>query len=351
MNISVIGIDLAKTIFHAHGVDNRGRALMTKRLKRSEVLEFIVQMPAGCLIAMEACGSAHYWGREFEKLGYKVKLIPPQFVKPYVKSNKNDWRDAEAIAEAAGRPNMRFSTVKSVRQQEIQHTHRVRARILRSQTALSNEIRGILSEYGIVISCGRKALREIPAIIEKSPKQITADGKCIVTELLNEYWIGEARLAKLDKDIEGQVKAHPVCKRLMTIPGVGPTTASAIVAATPGAHMFKNGRQFSAWLGLVPKQLSTGGKPRLLGISKRGDAYIRQLLVHGARSVLKVAHKKKDRISTWATKMKQTKGWNKAAVAMANKNARIIWALMTSEQDFKPCFDTPKEPQECSQTC
>ena len=338
MNISVTGIDIAKTVFHAHGVNEQGRALITKKLNRSELLSFVAQLPAGSTVAMEACGSAHYWGREFIKMGYRVLLIAPQFVKPYVKSNKNDWKDAEAIAEAAGRPNMRFCEVKSIAQQEIQHMHRVRARITKSQTALSNEIRGIVAEYGIVISQGKKILKEIPEIMEKTPNQITESGKKIVHALLDEYWLGNKRLSALDKEIEDLVEAHPVCKRLLTIPGVGPITASAIVAASPGAHMFKNGRQFSAWLGLVPKQESTGGKPRLLGISKRGDSYIRQLLVHGGRSVLMVAHKKKDVISEWALKIRKTKGWNKAAVAMANKNARIIWALMSKEEDFKPSF-------------
>lgn len=338
MDISLTGIDIAKTVFHVHGVDGRGKGLLSKEVRRGELLSFVAQLPAGSTIAMEACGSAHYWGREFIEMGYRVLLIAPQFVKPYVKSNKNDWRDAKAIAEAAGRPNMRFCEVKSVAQQEVQHMHRVRGRVIKSQTALGNEIRGILAEYGIVISQGKRALREVSEIMERTPNQITGSGKKIVHALLDEYWLGSKRLAALDKEIEELVEAHPVCKRLLTIPGVGPTTASAIVAASPGACMFKNGRQFSAWLGLVPRQESSGGKPRLLGISKRGDVYIRQLLVHGARSVLMVAHKKKDLLSEWALKMRKTKGWNKAAVAMANKNARIIWALMSKEEDFKPSF-------------
>lgn len=331
MNINLVGIDIAKTVFHAHGIDARGKALLSKKLKRSELRSFVAQLPAKITIAMETCGSAHYWGREFIQMGYKVLLIPAQFVKPYVKSNKNDCKDAEAIAEAAGRPNMRFCEVKSIAQQEIQHMHRIRTRIIKSQTALSNEMRGILAEYGIIISQGKKILHEIPEIMEKTPNQITESGKKLVHSLLDEYWLGDKRLSVLNKEIEALAKAHPVCQRLLTIPGVGPTIASAIVAASPGAHLFKNGRQFSAWLGLVPKQSSSGGKSKLLGISKRGDKYIRQLLVHGARSVLMVADKKKDVVSKWAAKIKKTKGWNKAAVALANKNARIIWALLSNE--------------------
>lgn len=331
--LSVIGIDIAKTVFHLHGADGKGKPVLRKRLNRGEVLSELANMEC-CTIVMEACGGASYLGRELRKLGFEVKLIAPQFVKPFVKSNKNDWKDAEAIVEAAQRPTMRFCEVKSVEQQELQHLHRIRERLVSQRTALGNELRGILMEYGITMPKGKKSLRTVHELLEKHAQRLTQVGHEMVIALLEEFWALDKKIAKLDKQLESFGEAHPICKRLQTIPGVGPIIATAIVAASPAPTAFKNGRQFAAWLGLVPKQSSTGGKSKLLGISKRGDSYIRKQLVHGARSLLYVAHKKTDRFSRWAFSVKERRGWNKASVAVANKNARIIWAVMRYEKDY-----------------
>jgi transposase len=331
--VNVIGIDIAKHVFHVHAVDKQGNMLFKKRLSRDEVLPQVAQYEQS-LIVMEACGGAHYWGREFEKLGFAVKLIPPQFVKPYVKSNKNDWKDAEAICEAAQRPTMRFCHIKTVEQQEMQHLHRIRERMLKQRTMVSNELRGILLEYGIPLSQGHRAMQLVREVTEPHRERLSARGYQMVVGLLDDYWGLHKKVGELEKELKQFSANHPICQRLETIPGVGPIIATAIVASAPPATSFKSGRDFSAWLGLVPKQDSTGGKPRLLGISKRGDAYIRKQLIHGARSVLYGAQKKTDPLSRWAQSIKERRGWNKASVAMANKNARIIWALMYHQKEF-----------------
>lgn len=332
--LNAIGIDLAKHVFHIVGVTERGRVIYRKRVGRRQLIGELAKL-ARCCLYMEACGGAHYWGRKLKGMGFEVKLIAPQFVKPFVKSNKNDWLDAEAIAEAGQRASMRFVGVKSIGQQELQLLHRVRERLVKQSTAMTNELRGILQEFGIVISKGKKPLSNIPELLEMYPDEMTEMGRQTVLSILQEWRKLDEQISEYDKKLLQISRQHPVCKRLMTIPGVGPIVSSAIVAAVSNPADFKNGRQFGAWLGLVPKQESTGGKPRLLGISKRGDVYIRKQLVHGARSLLYVAHKKKDRMSVWATSLKHRKGWNKAAVAVANKNARIIWALLYYEKDYE----------------
>ena len=333
-NVSVIGIDIAKNVFHICGVDERGAILFKRKLRRGQVLN-VMQMYSCCAVRMEACGGAHYWGRELIKLGFEVKLIAPQFVKPFIKSNKNDEADAEAICEASQRPTMRFCEVKSVAQQEIQHLHRLRERAIINQTALTNELRGILLEYGIALPKGKKGLSCAIEAVEHMKDKISKFGEEMIFELLKEIRHLAERVSYHDKKLTALSKAHPVCQRLQTIPGVGPIISSAVVAAVSDPSSFKNGRQFAAWLGLVPKQHSTGGKPKLLGISKRGDVYIRKQLIHGARSVLYLAHKKKDKRSIWANDIKKRRGWNKAAVAVANKNARTIWALLQYETNYK----------------
>ena len=332
-DVSVIGVDIAKNIFHLCGVSSIGEIMFRKRVNRRGFIK-VMSMQRGCSVRMEACGGAHYWGRELMKLGFEVKLIAPQFVKPFVKSNKNDEADAEAICEASQRPTMRFCDVKTVGQQEIQHLHRVRERAIINQTALSNELRGILLEYGIAIPKGKRALSFVTEEVERDVN-ITNLGREMVFELLHEIKRLSERVNYYDKKLIAISKKHPVCQRLETIPGVGPIIASAIVAAVNDPQDFKNGRQFAAWLGLVPRQSSTGGKSKLLSISKRGDVYIRKQLVHGARSVLYVAHKKEDKRSIWANALKNKKGWNKAAVAVANKNARTIWAMLRYETEYK----------------
>jgi transposase len=285
---------------------------------------------------MEACGGSNYWAREFQKLGHEVKLMSPQFVKPYVKSNKNDRADAEAICEAVSRPNMRFVAVKQVEQQDIQSLHRVRERLVKTRTALSNEIRGLLQEYGIVLP--RKIgqlVSGLPLIIESSGSQLTSMSQELLRNLLEELNAINERVLGYDKKIKSIHDAHPVCKRLSKIPGVGPITATALIASVTDPSVFRNGRELAAWLGLVPKQNSSGGKEKLLGISKRGDVYIRKLLIHGARAALYWIDGKEDRRSVWARKIIEKRGMNRAAVALANKNARTIWVLMARGEEYR----------------
>jgi transposase len=331
---SIVGIDLAKRIFHLVGMDNTGHVVFRKRLTREALVPFIAQLPP-VVIGMEACGGAHYWARRFRIHGHTVKLIAPQFVKPYVKSNKNDPADAEAICEAVTRPTMRFVPIKEVDQQDLQALHRARERVVKARTALVNEIRGLGSEYGFVLPQGVAKFRQnFTATLEAARTQLTSLSIELFEQLYEEFCTLDKRLAYYNEKIATLCEAHPVCQRLGTIPGIGPLTATALVAAVSDATHFKNGRQFAAWLGLVPRQHSTGGKARLLGISKRGDSYVRKLLIHGARATLRWVKLKTDRRSQWVRGLIERRGKNKAAVALANKNARIAWALLRSDQTY-----------------
>jgi transposase len=328
-DISVVGIDIAKRVFHLVGMDERGKIVMRTRCSRGEVLPLLANL-VPTTIGMEACGGAHYWARCLREQGHEVKLMAPQFVKPYVKSNKNDMRDAEAIAEAVTRPSMRFVPVKDVAQQDIQALHRVRERLVTARTALVNEMRGLLAEYGIVLPQGLAKFRQaLMSTLEAEHTKLTPLGQELFHKLFGELGKLDAELAYYQDKLEALAQAHPVCQRLLTIPGIGPLTATALIAAVGDAGVFKNGRQFAAWLGLVPKQYSTGGQTRLLGISKRGDSYIRKLLIHGARATLRWARTKADRRSQWIRGLLDRRGWNRTAVAVANKNARIVWALLS----------------------
>lgn len=335
--ISVLGIDLAKNIFQLHGADQSGAAVLKKKLNRSQLTLFMANLPQ-CKVAMEACGGAHFWGRKFQSMGHEVKLIAPQFVKPFVKSNKNDAHDAEAIAEAATRPNMRFVPIKSVSQQDVLCLHRVRERLVTGRTALVNEIRGLLHEYGIVIPQGISNLRsELPGIIEQDETSLSDQGRQLFTSLYEELCDSDEKIKIYDTQIEARSKASVDCQKIMKIPGVGPLTATAIVASVADANAFKNGRQMSAWLGLVPRQSSSGGKEKLLGISKRGDSYVRKLLIHGARAVLlRVKTSEADDHKTkWLQELIERRGFNKACVALANKNTRVIWKLLASDEAYR----------------
>jgi transposase len=328
-DMSVVGIDIAKRVFHLVGMDERGKIVTRKRCSRGEVLPLLANL-GPTTIGMEACGGAHYWARCLREQGHEVKLMAPQFVKPYVKSNKNDMRDAEAIAEAVTRPSMRFVPVKDVAQQDIQALHRVRERLVTARTALVNEMRGLLAEYGIVLPQGMAKFRQaLMSTLEAEHTKLTPLGQELFHKLFGELGKLDAELAYYQDKLEALAQAHPVCQRLLTIPGIGPLTATALMAAVGDAGVFKNGRQFAAWLGLVPKQYSTGGQTRLLGISKRGDSYIRKLLIHGARATLRWARTKADRRSQWIRGLLDRRGWNRTAVAVANKNARIVWALLS----------------------
>jgi transposase len=336
MNVSIISIDLAKSVFHLCGQDVHGKVVLRKRLQRGELLSEIAQL-ARVPVAMEACGGAHHWGRCLRKLGFPLKLIPPQFVKPFVRGNKTDKADAEAIAEAASRESTPTTELKEVDQQELQHLHRGRELLIKHLTALGNALHGILLEFGIVIPKGKLGIRMIPEKLEGN-SEMTTLGIEHAQHLLSAYWATHERVTWYDKKIAAVAKAHPVCKRLLTVPGIGPITATAIVAKSNSPACYRNGRAFSASLGLVPKQHSTGGKARLLGISKRGDGYIRRLLVHGARSLMYRAHLKSDPTSRWITNLKERKGWNKTCVALANKTARICWSILKFEREYDSRF-------------
>jgi transposase len=326
-----VGIDLAKRIFHVAGMDNTGRVVLRKRLTRGDLLSYMAQL-APVVIGMEACGGAHYWARRFRAHGHTVKLIAPQFVKPYVKSHKNDPADAEAICEAVTRPTMRFVPIKEIDQQDLQALHRARERVVKARTALVNAIRGLLGEYGIVLPPSVTKFRHtFLATLEAERAKLTALSQELFGHLDEEFCALEKRLAYYTAQLEAISAAHPVCQRLETIPGIGPLTATAMVAAVSDVTHFQNGRQFAAWIGLVPRQHSTGGKPRLFGISKRGDVYLRTLLIHGARATLRWIGLKTDRRSTWVRGLIDRRGKNKAAVALANKNARIAWALLKTD--------------------
>jgi len=334
-SIKVVGIDLAKNTFHLHGADVHGKVILRKKLSRNKLAAFMANLPL-CLVGMEACGGAHDWARKFKAMGHDVRLMSPQFVKPYVKSNKNDMADAEAICEAVGRPNMRFVPIKSVEQQDIQSLHRAREQAVKNRTAQSNQIRGMLMEYGIVVGKGVATLRKtLPDILEDADNGLAPLFREVLCGLSDELHRLAERIAAYDGQIKHLSAQSDACQRLMTIPGVGPMTATALAAAVGNAKVFANGREMSAWLGLVPRQCSTGGKPKLLGISKRGDTYLRKLLIHGARLALQFADRKQDVRSRWVVDVRSRRGKNIAAVALANKMVRSAWVLLNRNEEYK----------------
>ena len=336
MTIKRIGLDLAKQVFQVHGVDFQEKVVIRKQLRRNQVSSYFSKL-SPCLIGMEACGSAHHWGRELQKLGHTVKLMAPQFVKPYVKGNKNDANGAEAICEAVSRPTMRFVAIKTIEQQDIQSVHRIRTILIQQRTAKVNHIRGLLAEYGIVVERRIEKLRKtLPLLLEDAENGLTFDFRVLLQELQQDLTALDNRVGELDKKIQLLASNNTSAKRLQQIPGIGPITATALVCAIGNGKQFKRGRDLAAWLGLTPRQHSSGGKECLLGISKRGDTYLRTLLIHGARSVLKVSDKKDDPRSRWIQNLCSRRNKNIAAVALANKNARIVWALLTKETDFLP---------------
>jgi transposase len=338
MNITVLGVDLAKNVFQLHGVDASGKVIVRKKLTRAKLIEFVMNLPS-CLIGMEACASSHYWARKFQQAGHEVKLISPQFVKPYVKSNKTDRNDAEAICEAVTRPNMRFVAIKNIEQQDIQAIHRIRSGHVQRRTALANQIRGLLGEYGIIVPQGIKKLKkDLPLILEEAENGLSDLARELFADLYEQLKEVDKQVKKYDAKLE-QLSGHSeVCQRLIQIPGVGAITATAIAASVGDTKIFKNGREMAAWLGLVPRQYSSGGKSLLLGISKRGDSYLRTLLIHGARSVIRRVNKAENSQNTWLSNLIERRGHNKASVALANKNARVIWALMAKGTAYQPAI-------------
>jgi transposase len=336
MKITTIGLDLAKNVFQVHGVDERGKPVVRKQLRREQVVAFFAAMPP-CLVGMEACGGAHHWARRLQEFGHTVRLISPQYVKPYVKTNKNDAVDAEAICEAVGRPNMRFVPIKTVEQQAVLSVHRVRQGFVKARTAQANQIRGLLAEFGLVAAKGIANVgNRIPGLVDAA-EGLPAPMRELVGRLLEHFKVLDKQVKEMEARIQAWHKGSELSRRLAAVPGIGPLTASALVASIADARSFKNGRQVAAWLGLVPKQDSSGGKPKLLGMSKRGDTYLRMLLIHGARSAI-VAAQRSQKASGWLNGLLTRRHPNVAAVALANKNARTAWSLLAHEREFRPDY-------------
>lgn len=334
MNITTIGIDLAKTVFQVHGVDQQGKVVLRKALRRAELVKLFSTLP-GCLVGMEACGGAHYWARRLIGLGHTVKLMAPQFVKPYVKTNKNDARDAEAICEAVTRPNMRFVPVKDVEQQTVLALHRARQGFVVERTAQANQMRGLLYELGIVIPKGIRYIdKQLPQILEDAENGLPEISRSLFARLFAHFQQLGSQVKELESQIKAWHKQSPASEQIEAIPGIGALTASALVASIGDAKTFKSGRQLAAWLGLVPRQDSSGGKEKLLGISKRGDVYLRTLLIHGARAVLFHRTRQAEHQDGWLMRLRARRNPNVAAVALANKNARVVWALLAHGRQY-----------------
>jgi len=340
MKLSRVGVDLAKNVYQLHGVDRSGKTILKRRLKRHQWFKVLLdKTEPDCVIGMEACAGAHHWGRELQARGYTVKLIPPQFVKPYVKSNKSDAKDAEAICEAMSRPNMRFVTVKRVEQQDIQATHRIRAELMTQRTAKANQIRGLVAEYGLVAPKHLSSLRAaIPCWLEDAENGLTGDFRALLQGVWADLLLLDDRVGEMDQKIKLLADNNEVCVRLQQLRGIGPMTSTAMIATMGDARQYPKSRQMAAAIGITPKQHSSGDKHRLLGISKRGDVYLRTLMIHGARAVVARAKHKDDRLSRWVTNIANKKHPNVAAVALANKTARMAWAMLRNETDYDPDF-------------
>lgn len=341
-NVTSLAIDLAKNVFQLHGTDTKGKIVLKKKISRVKLLEFVVNLKP-CNIYMEACGTANYWGRQFKKYGHKVKLINPRYVTPYVKRNKNDANDAAGIAAAARDPDMRFCEVKTEEQQDMQSVHRIRSLLIQQRTALANQIRGLLAEYGISIPKGIYYVpSELSNILGNNPNNLKGLIFSCLMELHERFNYLDKQIAHYSKKIETLFKSNEACQRLEKIPGIGVLGATILASILGNGAGFKNGRHFAAFLGLTPRQHSSGGKERLLGISKGGDTYIRTLLIHGARSVLPHAGKKIDKQSKWLCSLIERRGYNKATIALANKTARIAWAIIKDcskyNTNHKPIF-------------
>jgi transposase len=337
MKVSVIGLDLAKEVFQVHGVDERARVVVRRQLKPREVLSFFANLEP-CLVGLEAGGGCHYWAREIGKLGHTVKAMAPQFVRPYVKSQKNDRRDAEAICEAVARPTMRFVSVKTVESQSILQLHHARQLLTKMRVGLSNHMRAILIEYGIALPKGVKALPErLPAILENAENSLTDTARALLAALDAQHRSLCVQTTQIEAQIHAWHRGNEASRRLSAIPGVGVLTATALVGSVGDANVFQNGRQLAAFFGLVPRQRSSGGKEKLLGISKRGDGYVRTLLVHGARAVIRwvrIRQRAGQPVDPWLAALLTRAHPNKVAVAQAAKVARIAWALLARERAY-----------------
>ncbi len=333
--VTTVGLDLAKSVFQVHAADQDGRPVVRKKLRRGQVLGFFAGL-SPCLIGLEACASAHYWARELQALGHEVRLIPPQYVKPFVKTNKNDASDAEAICEALIRPTMRFAAVKSVEQQSVLMLHRARELLVRQRTMLINALRGHCGEFGIVVAQGAPKVAELIEVIgDPEDERIPTLAREALGSLVDQLRMTQIQILGLEKKLMTWHRTNEASRRLEAIPGVGVITATALVATIGDASQFHSGRQLAAWLGLVPKQHSSGGKEWLGHISKRGDGYIRRLLVHGARADLRWSKHRKERRSIWQESLLARRPTNVVLVAMANKTARVVWALLSRGETFR----------------
>ena len=334
--VSTIGLDLAKNVFQVHGVDGLGETVIRRQIRRRQVLPLFKKLPP-CLVGIEACATSHYWARELDALGHEVRIMPANYVKPYVKRNKNDAADAEAICEAVTRPTMRFVTVKTAEQQSIMMVHRTRALLIRQRTMLVNAIRAHLAEFGIVAPVGLKGLRTLLAVVS-DPKDERVPGvarHCLVS-LATALMIIEQEIAGAELRIHAWHRSNEASRRLESIPGIGLITATALVASVTDPTTFKSGRELAAWIGLVPRQSSSGGKERMGRISKQGDRYLRWLLVAGAMSVIRHGRKNNFAKRPWLAGLVARKPAKVAAVALANKNARTAWALLVSGERYRP---------------
>lgn len=346
MKISRVGVDLAKNVYQVHGVDARDHVVWQKRLRRDNwLVELQRCVPEGAEIGIEACAGAHHWGRELVARGYQVKLMAPQFVKPYVKSNKSDRNDAAAICEAMSRPSMRFVAPKSTEQQDIQAVHRVRSELIKQRTAKANQIRGLVGEYGLVAPLGIHTLRKaLPCWLEDADNGLSSRFRRLLAGLAEDLRHLDERIKMLDDELVNMVKEIPAAQRLTTLNGVGPTIATALVAALGTGEGFSRGRDFAVTLGLTPKHQGTGGKDRILGISKRGDAYLRTLLIHGARAAVYAAKGKTDPLSRWINALLERRHANVVIVALANKTARMAWALLRHDRDYDADWSNATAP-------
>jgi transposase len=338
--ITRVGVDLAKAVIQVNAVDASGKLVTNRQLSRDKFLPWCAQLPPGCLVVMEACGGAHHWTRKLVALGLNARIIAAHLVTPYRlqgKGGKNDANDAAAVCEAASRPNMHFVSVKTTVQQGILCVHRFREGLKEERTASINRIRGMLTEFGLVASKSPEKLREkLTDMLEDASNDLSGLARLVIEEAYGQWKGIEERIEWCDERINAHVKDDAQAKAAKQLVGVGPVTASAVVVTVGDFHQFKNGAQFGAWLGLTPKQNSSGGKTSLGGITKRGDMYLRTLLIQGAKAAVMTAHKRNDPISKWLNQLREKSGWQKAAVAMANKNARILWAMMTKGCRFDP---------------
>jgi transposase len=335
MKITTIGIDLAKVVFQVHGVDEQGKAGLRKQLKRKDVVSFFANFEP-CLIGMEACGSAHYWARKLTELGHTVRLMAPQFVKPYVKTNKSDRNDAEAICEAVGRPNMRFVPVKTAPMQAVLALHRARQGFVKARTAQANQLRGLLAEFGIVIPKGIGHIgKRLPEILEDGENGLPGMMRELLLRLGENLQAMDRQAGELERQIKLWHRENAQSCKLEAIAGIGPLIASAFVATVGDAKNFENARQVAAWLGMVPRHEGTGGRVQMGGISKRGDVYLRTMLIHGARAVIAQVARQPEHADEWLKKLLARRNTNVAAVALAAKNARIAWALLAHERSYQ----------------